>query len=64
MYHFRVGEHPNTAFGLAFAIDYSRLVEDLELGNLLRLFAILTFFLLFVHPFSIDQREMRGSGIR
>jgi hypothetical protein len=48
MYQFRVGEHPNTAFGLAFAIDYSRLVEDLELGNLLRLFEILTFLILSV----------------
>ncbi len=61
LYLFRVGEHPNTAFGLAFAIDYSRLVEDLELGNFLT-FESLPFFILFVHPFNIDQRKVRGSG--
>jgi hypothetical protein len=30
-----VGEHPNTAFGLSFGLDYARHVKDLELGKIL-----------------------------
>lgn len=30
-YAIRTGEHPNTAFGLAFAYDYAQLAEDSEL---------------------------------
>lgn len=35
VYPVRVGEHPNTAFGLAFGLDYARLVEDLHLEQLI-----------------------------
>ncbi len=34
-YPIRVGTHPNTAFGLAFALDYARAAKDRELENLL-----------------------------
>lgn len=34
-YPIRVGEHPNTAFGLAFAYDYALAVEDVELEQLI-----------------------------
>jgi hypothetical protein len=35
-YPIRTGVHPNTAFGLAFALDYAKVVGDRELENLLR----------------------------
>ena len=34
-YPIRTGVHPNTAFGLAFALDYAKSVGDSELENLL-----------------------------
>jgi hypothetical protein len=34
-YPIRVGEHPNTAFGLTFAYDYAEAVNDLELKQLI-----------------------------
>jgi len=34
-YPIRVGTHPNTAFGLAFALDYARATEDKEFEALL-----------------------------
>ena len=34
-YPIRVGEHTNTAFGLAFALDYARLKKDKELEDLI-----------------------------
>lgn len=34
-YPIRTGVHPNTAFGLAFALDYAKVVGDRELENLL-----------------------------
>ena len=34
-YPIRVGEHPNTAFGLSFAYDYAKSVENLELESLI-----------------------------
>ena len=34
-YPIRTGVHPNTAFGLAFALDYAKTVEDRELETLL-----------------------------
>jgi hypothetical protein len=34
-YPIRTGVHPNTAFGLAFALDYARAVKHQELGALL-----------------------------
>ncbi|MBU8920514.1 MAG: DUF2891 domain-containing protein [Bacteroidales bacterium] len=34
-YPIRRGVHPNTAFGIAFALDYARSVSDAELGELL-----------------------------
>lgn len=34
-YPVRVGEHANTAFGLAFAYDYAKAVQDVELVNLI-----------------------------
>ncbi len=34
-YPIRVGEHPNTAFGLTFAYDYAVAVDDLELKQLI-----------------------------
>jgi len=34
-YPIRVGEHPNTAFGLSFAYDYAKTVGDLELKSLI-----------------------------
>ncbi len=35
VYPIRVGEHTNTAFGLSLAIDYARIVEDVEFENLI-----------------------------
>lgn len=35
-YPIRTGVHPNTAFGLAFALDYARTVGNKELENLIR----------------------------
>ncbi len=34
-YPIRVGEHPNTAFGLSFAYDYAIVVNHIELKNLI-----------------------------
>jgi hypothetical protein len=34
-YPIRVGEHPNTAFGLSFAYDYALAVENVELQNMI-----------------------------
>src|SRR5215472_6365025 len=34
-YPIRTGVHPNTAFGLAFALDYARAVKHKELGAVL-----------------------------
>ena len=34
-YPIRTGVHPNTAFGLAFALDYARVVGDDDLANVL-----------------------------
>jgi len=34
-YPIRTGVHPNTAFGLAFALDYARAVGDQKLGSLI-----------------------------
>jgi len=34
-YPIRTGVHPNTAFGIAFALDYARIVGNTELENLL-----------------------------
>lgn len=34
-YPIRVGEHTNTAFGLTFAYDYAKTVENTELANLI-----------------------------
>ncbi|GAB4162210.1 MAG: DUF2891 domain-containing protein [Winogradskyella sp.] len=34
-YPIRVGEHPNTAFGLSFAYDYAKALEDSELQNMI-----------------------------
>src|SRR5262249_46476768 len=34
-YPIRTGVHPNTAFGLAFALDYARSVDDKKLESLL-----------------------------
>lgn len=34
-YPIRTGVHPNTAFGLAFALDYAKVVGDRDLENLL-----------------------------
>lgn len=34
-YPIRVGEHTNTAFGLAFAYDYAEVVDDIELKQLI-----------------------------
>lgn len=35
-YPIRVGEHPNTAFGLSMAYDYAETVGDVELKNLIK----------------------------
>lgn len=35
-YPIRTGVHPNTAFGLGFALDYARQVKNRELENLIR----------------------------
>jgi hypothetical protein len=35
-YPIRTGVHPNTAFGLAFALDYARTINDRRLENLIR----------------------------
>ena len=35
VYPIRVGEHPNTAFGLTFAWDYAKAVNNTELQNLI-----------------------------
>ncbi len=35
-YPIRTGVHPNTAFGLAFALDYARTVKHKKLGGLLK----------------------------
>lgn len=34
-YAIRTGVHPNTAFGLAFALDYARKVQNIQLENLI-----------------------------
>ncbi len=34
-YPIRVGEHPNTAFGLSFALDYANTVKDEKLASLI-----------------------------
>ncbi|WP_426430675.1 DUF2891 domain-containing protein [Winogradskyella sp. HB-48] len=34
-YPIRVGEHPNTAFGLSFAYDYALALENVELQNMI-----------------------------
>ena len=35
-YPIRVGEHPNTAFGLSFAYDYAKTVGNIELKSLIK----------------------------
>lgn len=35
LYPIRVGEHANTAFGLSLALDYARVVNDIEFENLI-----------------------------
>lgn len=36
VYPIRVGEHPNTAFGMSFALDYAKTVGNSEFENLLK----------------------------
>lgn len=36
VYPIRVGEHPNTAFGMSFALDYAKTVGNIDFENLLK----------------------------
>ena len=40
VYPIRVGEHPNTAFGMSFALDYAKTVDNSAFENLLKQRAI------------------------